>query len=88
MGLTIAQYPVYDGATNVSAYVNIRDLQQTKENGLYTLRAMAKFTTGTVFIQAQYITLSGTTVYTDSWASLYTELKRILNEKNITYTDS
>jgi hypothetical protein len=88
MGLNIAEYPVYKNSTTVNAYTNIRDIQQTKENDVFMLSGFAKITTNNVFVEATYIQLKSASVFTDSWASLYTELKRLLAEKNIAYTDS
>jgi hypothetical protein len=88
MGLTIAEYPVYNNAATVPAYTNIRDIQQTKENDVFILSGLAKFTTDTVFVSATHIRMTSATVFSDSWSSLYTELKRLLTEKSIVHTDS
>jgi hypothetical protein len=88
MGLTIAQYPVYQNAATVNAYVNIRDIQQNKENNKFVLSGFAKFTTNDVFVSAIHLQLTSNLVFSDSWESLYTELKRTLTEKSISYVDA
>jgi hypothetical protein len=88
MGLDIPEYPVYNYSSTVDAYTNIRDILQTKENNVFMLSGFAKITTNKIFIEAIHIQLKSATVFTDSWGSLYTELKRLLTEKNIAHADS
>tara|TARA_R110000822_G_scaffold221462_4_gene355088 strand:+ start:195 stop:464 length:270 start_codon:yes stop_codon:yes gene_type:complete len=89
MGLTIAEYPVYGGASTVNAYVNIRDIRHNKNEGEYKLSGFAKImTTNDVFITALYIELTSNAVFTDTWGSLYIELKRILVEKGIVFINA
>jgi hypothetical protein len=88
MGLTIPLYPVYTNAATVNAYVNIRDIQQNKENNKFILTGFAKFSTNDVFVSATHIQLTSNTVFSENWETLYNELKRILDEKSIAYVDS
>jgi hypothetical protein len=88
MGLTIDEYPVYGGASTVNAYVNLRDIRYNKEEGEYKLSGFAKITTGDVFINSLYIEITNNDVFTDTWGSLYIELKRILTEKGIVLVDA
>jgi hypothetical protein len=88
MGLSITNYPVYKNTTTVKAYVNIRDISQDKVDGTFTLNGFAKFETNNVYIESTFIRLSSTEDFTDSWTALYTELKRLLTEKEIVFTNS
>jgi hypothetical protein len=88
MGLTIDEYPVYQNSAYVKAYVNIRDIRYNKEEGEYKLSGFAKITTGDVFINSLYIEITNNDVFTDTWGSLYIELKRILTEKGIVLVDA
>jgi hypothetical protein len=88
MGLSITEYPVYKNAANVNAYTNIRDIQQNKENGVFTLSGLAKFTTNNVYVDCYHLQISSPTVFSDSWEALYIELKRKLTEKSIVHADA
>jgi len=89
MGLTIEQYPVYGGASTVKAYINIRDIRHNKNDDLFTLNGFAKImTTNDVFITALHIELTSAIVFTDTWGSLYIELKRVLVEKGIVFVNA
>jgi hypothetical protein len=88
MGLTITEYPIYDNSASVEAYSNIRDITQNKVNDVFTLNGFASFYTGDNYINSIYLNLKSSTNFTDSWNSLYTELKRILDEKSISSSDS
>ena len=51
MGLEIPEYPVYNGAATVPCYANIRDINQNKVEGKYTLEGLAHFTIGPIYTQ-------------------------------------
>jgi hypothetical protein len=94
MGLTISEYPVYQGSTVVDVYVNLRDIGQNKAADLFTLQGFAKISakassseTYNVTVESLFLQLSSTEVFTNSWDSLYTELKRILTEKGFTFVN-
>jgi regulator of RNase E activity RraB len=95
MGLTINQYPVYKGSSTVEAYVNIRDINQNKVDDGFTLQCFAGIKTKKsgseiydVSVESLFITLSSTDIFADSWEVLYTELKRVLTDKEIIFVDS
>tara|TARA_R110000782_G_scaffold102084_1_gene189046 strand:+ start:24 stop:293 length:270 start_codon:yes stop_codon:yes gene_type:complete len=89
MGLSIDNYPVYNGASSLSVYVNIRDINQNKINNKFTLNGIAYFKTNDdVFVSATNIDLKNNTIFTDTWNDLYIELKRILTDKDIIFIDA
>jgi hypothetical protein len=95
MGVLISGYPVYQGGAELNVYVNLRDLTQTKVDGLFTLQGFAKVNAKAlgsseydVRVESLFLQLSGAAVYTDSWAALYTELKRVMTAKGFTCVDA
>ena len=87
MGLSILQYPVYNGAATVPCYVNIRDINQNKVENKYTLEGLANFTTEGLNVEVLYLSLKSDTVFLNDWTDLYTELKRELTARGIAFTD-
>jgi len=87
MGLQIPEYPVYNGAATVACYANIRDINQNKEEGKYTLEGAANFTTEGLYVTSLYLSLKSDAVFLNDWNELYTELKRELTARGIAFTD-
>lgn len=94
MGINITSYPIYNGAAHLeNVYVNIRDIKTNKEqydeNYEYTFECMCNFTFNEKNIHTQLIELKTDNPYvTNLWEIAYTELKKYLNDNNITFTDS
>ena len=87
MGLTIPNYPVYNNATTVSGYSNIRNIRQDKREGKYILNGIANISTNSVHIDVLYLELQSDEIFVDAWAVLYNELKQKLTAKGIEFTD-
>ena len=87
MGLSILQYPVYNGAATVACYANIRDINQNKVEGKYTLEGLAHITHETLNVEVLYLSLKSDAVFLNDWTDLYTELKRELTARGIAFTD-
>ena len=87
MGLQIPTYPIYNGAATVACYANIRDINQNKVEGKYTLEGLAHFTTSDLNVEVLYLSLKSDEVFLNDWANLYTELKRELTARDIAFTD-
>ena len=90
MGLSIDEYPVYQNAANIAAYVNIRNITQDKSTDTFTLTGFANISVASnqLFVNALFIRLESEAPFDDVWSSLYTELKRQLTDRDITFTDS
>lgn len=87
MGLEIPEYPVYNGAATVPCYANIRDINQNKVEGKYTLEGLAHFTTSDLNVEVLFLSLKSDSVFLNDWTDLYTELKRELTARGIAFTD-
>jgi hypothetical protein len=88
MGLSITDYPMFDESVKIKAYANIRDIRMDKtQGGNYTLTGCVKIYTNSIYITAILIELNSDNIFTNTWKSLYTELKRLMTEKKLAYTD-
>ena len=88
MGLAIPKYPVYNNATTVNSYSNIRNIRQDKREGKYILSGIANISTNSVHIETLYLELTSDEIFVDAWVMLYTELKKQLTEKGIEFVDN
>ena len=88
MGLAIPKYPVYNNATTVIGYSNIRNIRQDKRGGKYILSGMGNISANSIHIEALYLELTSDEIFGDVWAGLYGELKKQLTEKGIEFTDN
>ena len=87
MGVEMPEYPVYNGAATIPCYANIRDINQNKVEGQYTLEGLAHFTTSDLNVEVLYLSLKSDSVFLNDWVDLYTELKRELTARGIAFTD-
>lgn len=88
MGIDIAQYPIYDGATTVNCYVNIRNIIHDKNGDKYTLCGLAQFSTTTgIYVDSMKLSLEKDEIFVNCWDDLYTNLKVKLAEKGIAHVD-
>jgi hypothetical protein len=88
MGLSITDYPIFDYSVKIIAYMNIRDITMDKTiDGNYTLSGFSKIYTNSVYIKSIYLTLTSDNIFSNPWTTLYTELKRLMTEKKLTYVD-
>tara|TARA_R110000822_G_scaffold39691_1_gene108792 strand:+ start:189 stop:455 length:267 start_codon:yes stop_codon:yes gene_type:complete len=88
MGLAIPKYPVYNNATTVNGYSNIRNIRQDKREGKYILNGIANISTNSVHIETLYLELKSDEIFVDAWVMLYNELKKQLTEKGIEFIDN
>jgi hypothetical protein len=100
MGLSVPQYPIFNGAAFVACYVNVRRLEQSKEkkqvvnpSGIivveeyYTLQGLATFKNEGTYVDSLVLSLKSDTIFLDDWADVYTALKKNLDDRGISWTD-
>ena len=87
MGVQIPNYPIYNGAATVACYANIRDINQNKVEGKYTLEGLAHITHENLNVEVIFLSLKSDEVFLNDWTDLYTELKRELTARGIAFTD-
>ena len=94
MGITIDNYPVYGGITDISGvYVYVRDIQTTKRStGEYTLNYVG-FYVKDVSGSSQRLDIKSyndvsSNPYTDTWTLSYNNLKTKLDDLSLSYVDS
>ena len=88
MGLQVEKLPVYNGATTVDCYANIRYLEQNKrEDGKYTLSCVCLFSANSSLIQQKGLQRVSDDVFNNDWAVGYGLLKEYLDSINVSYLD-
>ena len=94
MGITIDNYPLFNGAVDVSGvYVYVRDIRTTKRDvSNHELNFIAYYTKDASGVP-QNIKASGfsdtsTNVISDSWACAYNCVKKNLTDLSFSFVDS
>jgi len=100
MGLTIVSYPIHDGlATLPNVYVNIRNLETTKDikdyntnntpEYIYKFQFVVNFQINEKQIDTNLITKESETPFIiNLWDLAYTEIKKKLDAQNLSYSDN
>lgn len=88
MGLDIIELPLYNGATTINCYANIRDIQQNKDDlGKYTLCFNVTFSVNNLYIKCKNLEQVSDNISTDIWSECYIILKAYLDSINVSYSD-
>ena len=99
MGLTIENFPIYNGgATVTNAYSNIRNINVTKirdefidtnpDQNKHVIEADATVYCNKSVVHARRIKcMSGEPFTGNGWDFCYTEWKKILTSENLSFTD-
>ena len=88
MGLQVEKLPLYEGATSVDCYANVRYLEQNKrEDGKYTLNCIGMFSANNCPIQQKPLERVSVDVFNDDWAVGYELLKEYLDSIGVSWTD-
>ena len=87
MGLIIENYPLFNGVEVPNLYCNIRDVNSSKENGMYILEYTMFLYKEDSIIKSVIYRQEQQTTFNTVWVDAYVNLKGKLDDANIIYSD-